>query len=227
MAQSKQSRGTCQHCGAEIAKNGVSKHIASCAVWKEVIQKAELKKAKSQLLYHLRIQSADVADFWFDVEMNGNSTLGHLDDYLRKIWLECCGHLSEFYFGKRYGEGIPIGARIAETFARAPQITHIYDFGTSSETLIKVVSVREGKPVKKNPIVLHVRNIMPPQECMECDKPAKWLCLECLYEDSLWGVLCDEHAETHPHKENEDPIALVNSPRLGMCGYTGPAKPPY
>ena len=24
-----------------------------------------------------------------------------------------------------------------------------------------------------------------------------------------------------------DPISLVNSPRLGMCGYDGPAEPPY
>ncbi len=68
---------------------------------------------------------------------------------------------------------------------------------------------------------------MPESECIECDLPAAWLCLECLIEEGEWGTLCDKHAKTHPHKDNGEPIALVNSPRLGMCGYVGPAKPPY
>lgn len=227
MAKAKQSRGTCHLCKQEIAKNGVSKHLSSCTAWKELLQKAEQKKVNSQLLYHLRIQSLDASEFWFDVEMNGNSKLETLDLYLRKIWLECCDHLSEFYAGKRYGETIDMKLRIADTLARTPAVTHIYDFGTSSETSIKVVSVREGKPVTKNPIALLVRNVMPSQECMECGEPATRLCLECVYEDSEWGVLCEEHVKTHSHYENEEPIPLVNSPRLGMCGYTGPAKPPY
>jgi len=46
-------------------------------------------------------------------------------------------------------------------------------------------------------------------------------------EEDEWGVLCDEHAKTHPHHDYGDPIELVNSPRIGMCGYTGPADPPY
>jgi hypothetical protein len=71
------------------------------------------------------------------------------------------------------------------------------------------------------------RNHMPEQECIECDKPAKWLCMGCLIEDNEWTVLCDEHKEEHEHDDYRDPTPLVNSPRLGMCGYTGPADPPY
>jgi len=33
--------------------------------------------------------------------------------------------------------------------------------------------------------------------------------------------------EAHPHEEYGEPIEIVNSPRLGLCGYTGPADPPY
>ena len=48
-------------------------------------------------------------------------------------------------------------------------------------------------------------------------------------DDCLRGVYVrDKHAKTHPHKEFDGGhIALVNSPRLGMCGYVGPAEPPY
>jgi hypothetical protein len=39
--------------------------------------------------------------------------------------------------------------------------------------------------------------------------------------------LCDEHAEDHPHDNYGEPIPLCNSPRMGQCGYDGPAEPPY
>jgi hypothetical protein len=48
-----------------------------------------------------------------------------------------------------------------------------------------------------------------------------------MYEDESAGTLCAAHIKRHPHKNYGDPIPLVNSPRLGMCGYTGPAEPPY
>jgi hypothetical protein len=107
------------------------------------------------------------------------------------------------------------------------QLLYIYDFGTSSETAIKFVGLREGKPTTKNPIELLARNIMPEASCIECGNPAEWLCMECLIEDEEWGALCGEHADTHPHGNYGEPFRLVNSPRLGMCGYEGPAEPPY
>ena len=106
------------------------------------------------------------------------------------------------------------------------KLTHIYDFGTSSETLIKVVGVRQGKPTTAHPLALMARNLMPEYKCIECDESATQFCMECLIEDNIWGTLCEQHAKTHPHS-NYDTVSLVNSPRMGMCGYGGPAKPPY
>jgi len=227
MPRVKQSKGKCSHCGLEIAKGGVIRHLSACAAWKELLSKAERKKGASQSLYHLRIQAAGLAQFWLDVEMRGSATLDALDQYLRAIWLECCGHLSQFIVGGRRGEEVSMRRRIADVLEPGMELTHVYDFGTSSETLIKAVGVREGKPVTSHPIALLVRNVMPESHCIECDLPAAWLCLECLYEENEWITLCDRHARTHPHKDFGEPIALVNSPRLGMCAYVGPAKPPY
>jgi hypothetical protein len=227
MPRGKQSKGKCAHCGLAMAKSGVTRHLAACVPWNQLVTKAEGKKGGSETLYRLRIQAAGLPEFWLQVEMRGRATLDDLDHYLRAIWLECCGHMSQFSFGGWRGDKIPMKRRIQEVFALGEELTHIYDFGTSSETLIKVADVREGKSVNSHPITLLVRNVMPESECLECKQPAAWLCMECLIEQNEWGTLCDEHAKNHPHDEYGEPIALVNSPRLGLCGYVGPAEPPY
>lgn len=34
--------------------------------------------------------------YWLGVEAKASARLRHLDQFLRRIWLECCGHLSKF-----------------------------------------------------------------------------------------------------------------------------------
>lgn len=210
-----------------MAKGGMLKHLATCPQRQEVIAKVDRKQGKPETLYHLRVQAAGQSEFWLDLEMRGSATLRDLDHYLRAIWLECCGHLSRFSIGGWGGGEIPIKFAIREVFEPGLELTHIYDFGTSSETLIKAVSLREGKPTTSHPIALMARNLLPADKCIECDQPATWLCMECIIEDNRWGILCDEHAKTHPHDNYGEPQPLVNSPRLGLCGYDGPAEPPY
>jgi hypothetical protein len=227
MPRGKQSKGACAYCGIEIAKNGVTKHLSACPKRKTTLQQAGRKKGKSETLYHLRVQDAAHNEFWLDLEMRGSKTLKDLDFYLRGIGLECCGHMSQFSVGGWQGEEIPMSQKVEEVFTYDNELTHIYDFGTESVTLIKAVGAREGKPTTARPIALMARNLMPETICAECEKPATRLCMECMIEEGLWGVLCDKHAQQHPHDNYGEPIPLVNSPRLGMCGYDGPADPPY
>jgi hypothetical protein len=227
MPRGKQSQGKCAYCSKEISKGSVKKHLATCAQRQEKIAAAEQKKGTSQTLYHLRVQDAYTRDFWLDLEVPGSATLANLDKYLRAIWLECCGHMSQFSVGGWRGEEISMRRKIGDIFEPGVELTHIYDFGTSSETLIKCVETREGKPTIDKPIALMVRNVLPPSKCIKCEEPAQWLCQECLFEDNVWGVLCDRHAKIHPRNNYDGLIPLVNSPRLGMCGYDGPAEPPY
>ena len=227
MPRRKQTKGTCIYCGKEMAKGGMIKHLAMCNERQTQIAKADRKQGKQETLYHLRVQDAWQGLFWLNLEMRGSASLSDLDRYLRAIWLECCGHMSQFSVGGWDGDEIPMTQRIERVFTPSAELTHIYDFGTSSETLVKLAGVRQGKPLSAGPIVLMARNHMPEEKCIECGKPAAWLCMECLIEDNTWGVLCDEHMEEHEHDEYGEPTPLVNSPRLGMCGYTGPAEPPY
>jgi len=228
MSNRKQSRGACAYCGQEVAKGGMSKHLSSCAKRQQMIAESDQKSGAQERLYHLRVQAAYNSDFWLDLEVRGTAKLKDLDRYLRGIWLECCGHMSQFSFGGWSGDEISMARSVERVFVeRGTELTHIYDFGTSSETLLKLVAVREGKPTTPHPIALMARNLMPEAVCIECGQPATWLCIECLYENDSPGFLCDEHAENHPHDDYGEPMPLVNSPRVGMCGYDGPAEPPY
>ena len=226
MTRRKQSRGICVFCGREMTRSGLARHLPACPEREVAIRAANQTAGKAGTLYHLQAQDAGWGDYWLHLEMNGWATLEDLDHYLRAIWLECCGHLSRFSIGGWSGEEIPMRTRIERAFEPGVELTHIYDFGTSSVTLIKAVGVREGKPLTPHPITLMARNTVPEEKCMECGEPASWLCLECLYEDEP-GTLCDRHAKDHPHQDYEWMMPLVNSPRTGMCGYTGPAEPPY
>jgi hypothetical protein len=202
-------------------------HLRACSQREEAIASAAQKSGKSETLYHLRIEDSWSADFWLDLEMRGSATLQTLDRYLRAIWLECCGHLSRFSIGGWSGDEIPMSRKAARVFGPDVELTHIYDFGTSSTTLARVMDVRDGAPATGKPIALMSRNLLPETTCIVCGQPASWLCIECMYEEDVSGTLCEEHVETHPHENYGEPFPIVNSPRLGMCGYTGPAEPPY
>jgi hypothetical protein len=223
----KQSRGTCIFCCRQMTNGGLARHFLSCSKYEEAVGSANKKTGKNQTIYHLQIRDAWQKDFWLHGEMRSSARLGDLDDYLRGIWLECCGHLSQFSIGGWRGNEIPMDISVKQVFKKGMELTHIYDFGTSSETLIKVVGERDGKPLTKRPIFLMARNELPEVSCVECEQTASWLCIECLNEYDRPGFLCDQHVEDHPHDDYGEPIPLVNSPRVGMCGYDGPAEPPY
>jgi len=82
--------------------------------------------------------------YWLDIEATADAALSKLDAFLRRIWLECCGHLSMFVIPPfRYSSpGSSVGlfgrpntdrsmrVRIGEAVGRAGQKgTSEYDFG--------------------------------------------------------------------------------------------------
>ena len=227
MTRRPQSRGICTYCGVELSKAGMSKHLDICPRRLEITQQAEASDRPVERLWHLRVQDAYDKDFWLDLEMRGPATLTKLDQYLRDIWLECCGHLSEFTIGGWGGTTIGKSRKADTVFVPGLVLRHLYDFGTTSETDIRVVGGRAGKSTTRHPLALMARNIQPAAECEECGQPAEWLCMECVYEEEKSGLLCAGHIEGHPHENYGEPSRLVNSPRMGMCGYDGPADPPY
>lgn len=227
MPRGPESRGTCAFCGEVVTKRGIGKHLEKCPKWLEQFQAAKMGSQPSETIWRLRVQDAYNKNYWLDLEMAGSATLAKLDKYLRAIWLECCGHLSQFTIGGWGGMDIAKARKANAIFEEGVTLRHLYDFGTTSETDIRVLGARTGQMISKHPITLLARNIQPEALCQVCGQPANWLCIECLYEEDKTGYLCDAHVEDHPHENYGEPMGIFNSPRTGMCGYDGPAKPPY
>lgn len=220
---STRTRGACVFCGADYTRAGMAKHLQACKA--RAGATAAAAGAGTQL--HLQVQDAYGGAFWLQLEMDGAAPLQALDRYLRAIWLECCGHMSAFSYGG-WGDDLGMTRKASSVLKPGTELVHRYDFGTTSETLVRAIAARPGKPLGRHPITLMARNRPPVEPCAECKAPATHLCMECVIEEDEPGLLCEAHTAAHPHGDNYGPpTPLYNSPRMGMCGYEGPAEPPY
>ena len=93
---------------------------------------------------------------------------------------------------------------------------HIYDFGSSTELKLKVVGERQGY-LDTNTVSLLARNL-PPELLCDCGRPAEHVCTQCRWDGQGW--LCEKCAPKHECGEDYL-LPVVNSPRMGVCGYAG------
>ncbi len=154
-----------------------------------------------------------------------------LDALLRRVWLECCGHLSAFKIdGLRYTVMVDpefpfernersMGAKVSQVLiAPGQRFSYEYDFGSTTELVLRLVRTRNGvigRPTAR----LLARNEPPVWACGVCDTPAALICPLCRYE--TYPFFCSSHARKHVCVEEIDLLPVVNSPRMGVCGYTG------
>ena len=222
----KQSRGQCVFCRKFYARGGMTRHLQACKARAEAQEAATGRKSKA---FHLIAEGLYTPEYWLHLELPETITLEDLDQFLRDIWLECCGHLSMFEIeGQRYTQLFDDGyfpedkamtVKLGRVFRPGLEMDYEYDFGSSTDLKLKVVDERTGK-VSGQEIKLMARNDPPKILCDVCGKPATQICTMCLYEGE--GALCEEHAETHDCGEDYF-LPIVNSPRVGVCGYTGGA----
>ena len=222
-----ETRGQCTFCSRDMTIEGMVRHLRTCTSRHRAVERVDAGPGDDEELYHLQVQDERTGLYWLHLEMRGSATLEDLDDYLRAIWLECCGHMSQYTPGTWRDPEIPMATRTEDVFEPGTVIKHIYDFGETSWTRIEALQVRTGKPLTGRPIFLMARNYQPVYPCAVCGERAYWLCMECLIEDAEWVTLCDLHAAEHPCEMYGEPVELLNSPRTGMCGYSGPDEPPY
>ncbi len=214
--------GICRCCLQTFAGRSIGRHLTSCKAKKEQDAVALAGKKKTQLIYHLKITS--YKPFWLYIEMPASAKLQELDRFLRDIWLECCGHLSEFTINgvgysvdpgeddlwgvKRESMNVPLKnvLGVKDTFR------YEYDFGSTTELSGQVYGQWEG--VLNEKIRILARNAMPQVECVDCSKEATQFCAEC------GDFYCDKCLKKHDCGD-EMALPVVNSPRMGVCGYYG------
>jgi hypothetical protein len=172
--------------------------------------------------------------YWLFLAVAHDAKLSHVDALLRATWLECCEHLSQFVVGQtRYTsepEPDPIFSRGPRARSMHIEIgkvplqfgasfEHHYDFGSTTMLDLALVGPLPVRVPSKSAIVL-AYNEPPSFACAACEAPAVSVCVECDGPDGE-GFLCAACAESHEcDKFFQRPI--VNSPRMGICGYAGP-----
>jgi hypothetical protein len=84
----------CRLCDRMLGKRQMTHHLKAC--WKQHILGVPGKAAPRW--FHLVVEARYSPDYWMHLQAPANSTFGDLDELLRAMWLECCGHLSAFEF---------------------------------------------------------------------------------------------------------------------------------
>jgi|GEM_PF-284039 len=188
------TNGNCFMCGKTTAKTAMKNHIM-----KE-------HNIGDEGCYLFKAEGAYDKDYWILFSVRQNSKLSAVDEFLREIWCECCGHLSAF---RRGGSEVSKSRKIS-TFSKGDKLHYEYDFGSTTEILVTVMD-EVKRPKQKESVVLLARNEPYVANCDECSAPAEYVNIwenKCLCEDCI-----DE--------DEEGFMPIVNSPRSGECGYDG------
>lgn len=203
------SEGKCLYCDKILNKRGISRHL-------ETHLKETAKSAKAGKTYfHIRVEAGV---FFLQLLISGNATFKKLDSFLRQIWLECCGHMSQF---GGWGNEIGMGRKVGVYFKKDFKTDYVYDFGSSTQLTIKVIG--EHTLNEKKAIILLSRNEPLEIYCHVCEKqPVTQMC------SVHWGegpfCFCESCAEEHEEECEDAEYAMgpiYNSPRSGVCGYDG------
>jgi len=233
------SEGVCLFCGKRFTKAGINRHL---------ITHLDEKQYAEGVSFLIKVEPNPrwgKSPYFLSLWVDGEATLKQLDKFLRDIWLECCGHLSAFRYKAtgnptmninsflkslrepprvstgEFGE-IPLKKKVKEILRPDMKLDYEYDFGSSTDLEISAVAAFPYKADKN--IVLLSRNEPLEIMCSICKKvPATQICSICLGEEE--DIFCDKCAKKHA-KECEDfedyaSMPVVNSPRMGVCGYEG------
>lgn len=208
------SEGKCRCCNKTYKQSGMTRHLSSHL-------KTATDKNNKHHYYHLNIGAGP---YFLHLLINERTQLTELDNFLREIWLECCGHLSDFMFKGEprnfdFDDNSRMKRTIKEVLTKGQTGTHIYDFGSSTHLEFKAIE-RYSLSKKLANITILSRNEDFNHKCRDCGKPADFIHLEAIYEvdDPFFCEDCLEKSEKY---DEEMVSGVCNSPRMGVCGYEG------
>lgn len=210
------SEGICLYCKEKFLKATINRHLQ-----KHLAEKAKDNKPGKSFLLNVGSNpkwgsSPYFLSLWIDEE----ATFGDIDDFLRRIWLECCGHMSSFTNPKNKRKGamwnlfeaqdmlmkgkttdfekmmeeangeMPKSRKAKAVLAKSMKIDYEYDFGSTTSLQLTVVDEYSVKADKK--IILLSRNEPLEILCENCGKePAVQICSVCInYEKSAFCKKC-------------------------------------
>ena len=225
------SSGKCRLCEKLVGKAGMTTHLKTCLKRDAA---TPTSPNKSVPCLHLVIEARYDTAYWLHLEAPAEATFGELDRVLRDIWLECCGHMSAFRFPRKAtrlplwgdfeaemaGEKRMMKEPLGKRLHPGVKLDYEYDFGSTTHLSLRVAG-EYSRSTMESDFRLLARNEPPDCPCAECGKPATQVCCAC----EGGTPLCDRCGKKHECGE-EMLLTMVNSPRVGVCGYCGPSVEP-
>lgn len=203
----------CRICGETKAGSGITRHLSTH------LGKLAVDKPGSTFL-HLKVSGGSF--YFLHLLVPATLTFEKLDYFLRRIWLECCGHMSEFHY--EWGNKVANSKQIGSVLGVKESIRYVYDFGSTTELVVAVVGKYSLTVNKKGneEIIILSRNEAYEFLCTVCGEPADSICMECAgeLENPFYCEECSEDEDKHSCGD-EMLLPSVNSPRMGECAYMG------
>jgi len=111
-----------------------------------------------------------------------------------------------------------LGVSLENVLKVGQKFTYEYDFGSTTELKLKVISERDGVVQEEDDsVTILARNVPPVILCKVCGKPAtKVVAGYFNLEENAYCNKCVRRSE-----DADMMLPVVNSPRVGVCGYTG------
>ena len=233
----RQQPGVCALCGDAVSRTSLQVHLVRCA------HAHEARSGPDERIVHLRATTPGLPAYWLDVEVKESAKLDALDSFLRRTWLECCDHLSVFRIGagEYFSSGYQIESRPAFgglRFGRSRTVErhmtvrvcdavpsvgesfrYEYDFGSTTLLQLQVLGERTGR-IGRSPVRLLARNTPIEWPCAICGLSAESVCAFCR-DGGGSPFVCAKHQKQHACGEQDGFLPVVNSPRMGVCGYSG------
>lgn len=214
------SYGKCVFCNKDFSKSAITRHLST-----HLTQR--LKEDRPGKSFLIKVETDPrwgKTPYFLHLWVDGKATMGDIDDFLRGIWLECCGHMSSFTNPKQKRRGgmfdffeaqellmkdkmkdyeklmeeangeVPQSKKVKDVLYKDLKLNYDYDFGSTTSLQLTVAGEYAVQPAEE--IVLLSRNEPPEIICSKCGKaPATQMCTVCVYNTDAF--FCDKCAKLH------------------------------
>jgi len=217
MKKETESEGYCIYCNKLFSKKEMGKHLTAHL---KGMEKA-VNESSGVNYCHIEVESDEM---FLHLLVKGDAKMKAIDNFLRDIWLDCCGHLGAF--GHKDFK-VSMSHLVEDVMTPRIKIFHNYDFGSTTRVFLK--GLNQYKLNEKEKVILLSRNEPIKIPCSICKKaPAAYLCTECFNDDDDdddFSFFCKKCSELHEAEceayTDYSQMLVVNSPRMGVCGYEG------
>lgn len=206
-------KGKCYYCNKELTEKTIKRHMKDCSEMKKKIDELSVGDKKQRNQFMIAIKSKyDKNEYCIYLSIDENLSLLHIDQFLRDVWLECCGHLSAFKIKRKIYQDYSMDTKLKDILTVNEKFEYEYDFGSTTDLILEVIDIIKV-PASFSQIEIIARNNEVIHHCEICGAEAEYFD----YENDQWE--CKKCID-----KNNDMITkfnYCNSPRDGVCCYGG------